>query len=1444
MERPSLKHLRRAGTAFRRNLGLLIGVCSLVAASASSHVARAQIPSIPVFVDDSARAVDAMFRAGELTAIGNLTEAAKVYQSLLEEEGERLVATPADPDLFVSVRSRVMAAIAGAPTLLVRYRLLEQDAAQLQLDAGEIERVERTRLLTPAGYEAALRLTQQAIEAAQFGAASLMLAQLDAHPDRQGESGRGALAMLRLLASYSAGSPAHDEILARLARWEGERATNAPQQRERPEAISATRVLDELPDAALSGILERPLWSDAIGDRLPLTPSTTLQKQQMNVPDDARWLFILPTVVGENVYVNDFQTLTAWNRFTLSQKWRVRFESADPRTYTIGPQGGIREMAQVACDGRSAIALMGLAIENSDSISRQLVCIDARTGATRWTRRLSDLRVPDTQSALLTGPAVLDQDVAIVLIRKEDPGRRVDGLVAVGIDAARGERLWHRTLGSTGSLAYGLPPGVTDTPLVRNGVMYAVSYLGFVAAVETVSGRTRWIRRLPAGPATSAHPDEPWSSNTPVLADGALYLVHPSRQQVLKLSASTGEVIATIASSRLDTPGYLIRAGDSLLGVAEHSIVAVSLEEFGPDAPTRRIAQITGSSIRGRVVSSGGRALVPVADGLKAFDPTSPDMTPVQSLPLAYPGTALPVESQLLVVDDRRIHTYLLWETADKMLREQIASNPKNASPAITHAELAYRAGRPEVILEAVDRALAAIESDPLGEGNAQNQSRLFKSLFEMIEPPQLSQDAELLDLALRGELIDRLERSASSFAETLSYLLVKGSFLDASGQPARAVEAYQSVLDSPQLSSAMFSQGETIVSGQFEATRRLRRVVGVHGAALYDAYQADASRLLSEAAADLDPQNFERIARRYPVSRAAVTAWIEAARRYETAGRPKLAGQALREGFDAAVHGLEKDDPLCGELAGRLVKHLTTIGLLHEARSTLRSHRLASPGLAFTIDGQTQDDQAMLADIESRLRAAMRRPEIGRDLVQTRQLLGWAVLEPLTAEAPARPRDRLLMISDQDEIALWAAKPGTTLTKLWGGVRNEIYVAPTSAGILTAAEIGQGEGADYSFIMRHADTGEVLWRSRPFREHLPRTRLEELLDAEPNAMAPRIDTPLDIGEIVTRIVIAIDQSTLVAIDRIGRAVGFDLTSGTVLWKHEGLVPRLHSVALDAGTLLVGGAVGPIDFENRFTDRHAADPMPALAVVLDARSGVEVTRWTHESARVRWVRLSTEGLPILGLSTGVIALDPHRGTPVWNAGLKELRGSLAGWTVPGQVIVRDELDRLWSIASASGNVEPERIDTKGRMSQGFSDVTIQTIEDAVALITRLGIVMLGGDLKPVGADANEHSEIIDHASIADRFAVTLAPAEEDPDPGLRRHTLHVLELPSLKIVSRAHLLLPINTEIGPCELIDGHLLITTGAVVTVAELPTTPAGEHAPQPPKMEMVPVPNQVGE
>ena len=90
-------------------------------------------------------------------------------------------------------------------------------------------------------------------------------------------------------------------------------------------------------------------------------------------------------------------------------------------------------------DGRSAIALMGLAIENSDSISRQLVCIDARTGATRWTRRLSDLRVPDTQSALLTGPAVLDQDVAIVLIRKEDPGRRVDGLVAVGIDAAAHE---------------------------------------------------------------------------------------------------------------------------------------------------------------------------------------------------------------------------------------------------------------------------------------------------------------------------------------------------------------------------------------------------------------------------------------------------------------------------------------------------------------------------------------------------------------------------------------------------------------------------------------------------------------------------------------------------------------------------------------------------------------------------------------------------------------------------------------------------------------------------------------------------------------------------------------------------------------------------------------------------------------------------------------------
>lgn len=1372
-----------------------------------------QMPLSPVFVNDSPRAADAIVRAGELASIGNVEEAASVLQSLLDNEGNRMLASAADPDLFTPVRVRVMEMLSASPALLERYRAVENEAARRMLDSGDAAGAERTRLLTPAGYEAALRLAQERMEAARFDSALVMLESLSSHPDRKGEAAQWAEDLVRRMASTTAGTATGDRAAALLGAWTGAAKVEPG---ESPEIAPSRGVFDALAPAMVDGMLSRPLWSDSLGERLPVMASGAAQRSGGELPENARWLHVVPSVVGDSVYVSDSQTITSWNRFTLSQRWRVKFEGVQGRNYNIGPQSGFEELAQVAADGRTVAAVVGLAIQGNLSIRRTLVALDAATGRTRWTRTLSELGLAESSQSALIGPAMLDQDVVVAGIRRTDQNRRLDGYAAVGIDAATGQTLWSESIASAGSPAYGVSAGVVDAPLVRDGLVYVVSSVGFSACFESVSGRVRWIRRLPAGTRTQSQPDEPWASNTPVVLDGVMFIVHPARNEVLALDARTGMVRQRMASSRMDNPSYLVGAGGKLLGVSSTSIVATDAAGFGPAAPVSRLARFSSDELRGRVVVAGGQVVAPVRAGVEFYDPSLAEVDPVKTLALSKPGNVLPIESQLLVVDDREVHTYLLWEAAEAMLREQMDESPGDPGPAITYAELAHRASRPDVIVGAVDRAMAAIEADPLRTSNAQHQSRLFRALFEMVEPTA-GAVGSVPPPALRGALIERLGRCASTKQEQVSHLLAAGAFYDASALPERAVEAYQRVLDSRDLAETNFSQGETTVSAAFEATRRLRRAISTHGPGVYAAYQADAARLLGEAAASSDPEVFERLARRYPVASAAVDAWILAASRHTAQGRPKLAGQALEEGLAAARLALAGDDPRQGELAGRLVRHLIDTGLLHPARAALRAFVRDTPGGALSYEGERIDASALLADVDARLARLNRRPVLGERVGQHQQMLEWGVLEPVSLDAPQNVTDRVLMVSEKDEIAMFAARGPGLPQKLWSGSAGEVFLAMDDRGVLMAFPRGHNDAADFEFIRRDIDSGVVAWRSGPFRTLLEPGPLDRLLASVDNPIAPRIETPMTPALPVTMLSTAFDDRTLVAMDKIGRAVAFDLETGRVLWRSDGVIPRVHAVALEAGTLLVTGADGPVDFSNPVMDTHAGDAMPAVAVVLDARSGQPVTSWTGQG-RVRWAKLSPEGLPVIGLDEGVVALDPYRGTVRWRASGKELRSTLHGWTLPGRVIVRDESDRLWRINAADGAVGAEPLDVRGRMDDGFGTVLVSDLDGRTCVRTRLGLVLLDEADQVVGADAHADETPMDFVALGAGHAVTLNRASSLDDVSQSRYELNIYELGSLKATEAVDLMLPSNADVGQCAIIDGKVLITTGAVVTVIDL--------------------------
>lgn len=1392
--------------------GLVIGP---LAATASAQ------PASPLFVDDSPLAADGLIRAGELASVGNLDEASRVLQGLLETEAERMLASPGDPDLFTTVRGRVHEALLRNPALLERYRALEDPPAQRLLEADDLETIERTRLLTPSGFEAALRLAQQRVESAQFFGALHTLGQLDAHPDRAGALGQAATGLLALAASYIDGLPQEDA--ERLARWMRDAPASGAigARSESPEIPPLRNAFAPATETDLSDLLPRPLWSDSLGDRLPLDSTLNLRTMPNPPREHALWLFAAPAVVGDTVYVNDTQSITAWNRFTLSQKWRVKMEGIQGRRYAIGPQQNFEELASVAADSTYVVALTGMAIQNMETPRRALVCMDQRDGRVLWNRVLDDFKLPEFEESRFRGPAVLDQGLVLILVEKDVTRRRLEGAYFVAIDAGTGAIRWLRPLGSSGSLAYGSRPAVLDAPVLDRGVAYITNRLGFMASVEAVSGRVRWIRRLAGSQMTQMHADQPWESNTPVITREGVFTVTPDRQQVVQIDAETGAVKARCPATKFQNPDYLLVVGDSLIGLSGTSATRADLAAFGPGVDTHRFAEFSAGQVRGRAISFGDRLMVPVIEGVNIYDPKG-DSKPVLSLALDRPGNVLPLDGQLLAVDDQEIHTYLVWEVADRMLRQRMEEKLDDPTPAITYAELSYRAGRPDGILPAVDRALAVVERDPLAPTLEENQSKLFRAIFSMVEPPSDAAGRAMLPEALRRSLIDRLDRCASGATERVAYLLAAGRFHEGTDQPGRAVEAYQSVLDSPELASATFTQGQTVVSADFEATRRLRRLIQTHSTALYEPYQPDAERALAALAQSLDPEPFETLARRYPIARASVSAWLEAASRYTSQGRTRLAAQALEEGLASAHLALGSADPMVGELTGRLVQHLARAGLHHPALAMLESFARDHAGLSLTEQGGTLDAAELTASVRREIEALNRRPRIGSNPLGAAAIIGWGVHLPPAAETPQTVTDRVVMLSEDDEIAMFRTSGAGVLEKIWGGIKNEEYLWMDPTGVAFARGTDAEEDRrDWSIIRRDLETGRVLWETAYFRTLFPAGPVDQLLADPANPPVPVMDTPLEARMSVTDVFVRSDQRTIVLTDRTGRAAGFDLESGRLLWANDKTVPRLYDAALDAGTLLIGGADGAVDLVKP-QDEGAVARMNGVVLALDARTGQLLHRWETPD-RVRWVRLAPEGFSIIGLDDAVVSLDAYRGRVRWRAGARPLTQTLAAWAMPGRVLVRGDNNDLYQVSTSDGAFRAAALDTRDRMAGGFGSVQVAPLGAHASLVTLRGLAVYDAAGELAGLNASEHDNEIIFGAFGERYAVSITPTNRVADEnGETAVNINVFSLPSLKAVSRTELPLGAQADPGPAWLIDGKLLVQCGGITTVVDLPAGP----------------------
>ncbi|MBX3358432.1 MAG: PQQ-binding-like beta-propeller repeat protein [Phycisphaeraceae bacterium] len=1420
----------------------------------------------PVYVDDAPAATESLAGVPSQLATGNIDAAVRVLQRLLDEEGERVALAPwGDPDLFVSVRSRAHDTLSKTPALLARYREVQGPVADRMLEEGADDAVERTRLLTRAGFEAALRVAQRELEAARFESALLTLRQLETHPDRTGEAGRDAAELLQVVARYVNRSDVWD----RAERWA--RQAGAPTglrgAETWPEATLRRGLspLDHQAPVSLTGMLLSPLWSVPVGTG-PVAPIGG--RSIGDVPAFAQGLWILPTLSDETVYANDGNTISAWDRFTLSRLWSTTpqveldqglaaRELEGRRTrFPLRPRGalGIEDAATVTVAGRDILTVTGVAgpgilpgAQESRRTSEGIHAIDSKTGQVRWSVAPIELDQVLTDTSV-RGPLAVSEGTVIAGARRASQSQRLTSLYLLGLEQGTGRLRWKRLVGSAGSLPYGSPPSLRDGSEVVEGVVYRGDQLGVIGAYEAGTGRCVWVRRMGAPAYGTSEASSPWEINQPIIDGPTIVMLTPDRTEVVRLDRESGRILGRRPAADFSTPGpaYLLRVGDTLVGVGSLRLSMVPIGAFETDGIRQERLEEPGA--RGRVVVSGDRLLVPTATGVTLV--SIPDQksarVPPETLALASPGNVLPATSQLLVVDDSRLHAYLLWDEAERVLRQRMARDPADAGPAVTFAELAYRAGKAGQILGAVDAALSALDRGADGPHRKENEAarrRLWDSVLGMLNASQepdpsaiVSADSgRLADSELVGELVTRLGRIASTADDRATHLLTLGRFREGRADAVGAVEAYQRILEEPMLAGATWTGPRVTLRAELEATWRLERLLRERGPAIYAPYDMAARSELAALGLSPDAAALERLARRFPLAAVAPGAWLAAGEALEAHGRP--AATAYEAGLRAAQRRPMDSADRIGPLAGRLTRALESEGQWGAAAQVLRQTAAKFPMAVITDRSGPVDAESLAADLQRRWETAHRWANIGSISREAPQVLaGWSIMRPMIRDVSERVA-RVIAMENGEDFAVWTCG-GSGGSEPCTGPLVKAWSAPMDGQMVSLMRVDQ----DAAYFFRQDATGvslikvlggpgsegggSVAWKTETFGKMF--ARQEAMRSKDPGRPAPDapeapsevqvIQTPLDGTVTADDLIYRTDERTIVLFDRVGRGVGLDAQTGQVLWAVRAPLSRVFDLDIRAGVLALAGEQD----ESRGGGRAAApngDPVGIIAV-LDARTGRETQRFTPPGAgRIRWVLLSEIGSVIAGTDVGVVSVDAARGQANWAVFDGALRASLGAWMAGDRFFILGADRQLWSAAVRDGKVRtaavampPEQLDE----SQPLYVAKVQGPpgQDALAFSTLRGIAVVGTDGGMLGIDALGGLDALVPALPGEGVLVTAETVASGHEPdGMMIFNVHLVDSASARVQeSRA---LALGARPRRMALLDGRIAITAGSTTVV-----------------------------
>lgn len=1385
---------------------LLTGLTAAPASGQSSN---------PVYVDDSARAHELLLRARDQTT-DNATEAARLYQELLDVYALRLVPVRADArSVFTAVRRMVLADLLARPDVLDRLRALEDPAARRMLESGDVEGVVRTRPWTGPGLHAMITLAQRASESGRFHEALDIIEDAGRHPGSTDPRARHHLLLLEGVSAMAIGRRLQAERA--LAAFDPTDPDGAPFRQALQRAVArgplpapedGRSIYSTAPTEALESLVPQTIWSAALAPE-PLQPSNagapTVADLIRRSPDRRRpgdiadASGITATVTDAVAFVSEGSGVIAISRITGRPLWREPFRDPTPQSSELRGEESAGDLSVASVAHGRVVALTGQFEAGGRPGHGAIVCLDAATGRLRWRVVPSTLAAqPALEGLFPHGQPVIFEGRVFVLARQVTP-ERLAGTYVLALDLESGRPEWIRYLASSGTRTSIARP--LSTLVVSDGRLLATTAIGATAMLRPATGEVDWLRRdpVPVDPRDVTTP-QIWEVSSPILLGDRIHVLSPDHRSILTLDRATGDSLqVTTVDEGAPRIGHLLSDGRRLFAVGR-AVDALDPEHPGSPLwsfppPDRRGPEW---AIVGRVQAGSAHLLVPLRSGLHILDVETGEV--LHRLETETPGNPLAEGAQVLLTTGTAVSSYMSLARAEALTRDRMSADRNDPEAALDLVRLGVRAGQLPLVLEGAELVLPIVQA----RGDANARRRLFEQLLEMhrLRPPR---DRETAD-AFYGLML----RTADDDVMRMEQLFAHAAWLEMH-EPDAAVVRYQAILGDPRLGMIDRRQDVLIRPAGAWAVDGLRALAAAHGPGILRGLESAAQARAAAALAADDATALLGVALEFPLGEVAPQAALAAADRLIADGRIADARRTLLSAW------LRNPTP---ERAARLLGRMADDALATDAVATAAG--LVAAADAFSRGMDPGRRAAIVAGARwPRWQSPQRRPRLGAAMDPFLVLPG-RLLPPGAGAVRTGQLDDVLLVGDDGIRAMAPAPDGARWIDRWTVPLSDPGVEVVAVRDRTLVLWLPGRSVDPRFaddprlVALDRDTGRVRWQSPQIgalgeRIPTPPRGAQELM---PNQL------PFDPGE--TLLAVGPDLAWLVR--RNGSVAAFDLSGGEeARWTLRRALDQVHfALACDAGLILIG--------RERVVAPDGERDRPVL-MLLHPLDGRVVHRIHPRSARgIAWVRTHPIGLLLAGSPETVDLYDIRAGEHLWSTDQPELVESRGAWIGDSGVIIEDRVGGLRTLDLISGALgsllallTPAEWDA-GQVEEVLSE------PDGTWLIRFTGrIARYDATGTPIGADViAEPRSFVDLVRAEGRlFAVslfdsrTIRLAEDDRIRMQRSYRIYPLH-PDGRLVSEPVALPPVLRRFQSARGIDGWLLLGTDAETIAIPFPPAP----------------------